>query len=258
MSAGRPAMSGHVRNQDFVAAQRSLDEIVQLLGEGASGTPTTGDAQGNLSADFNQRLRTLLPRIKSLSGTPAGDQARTRTAEAGELAKKQNFEQAHRALDEVETLLTAQVTATEGMGGAADEAGRGFSIVKLGKARLEWRDVRRDALAELDLVKEAIVEAYEGEPKKQGEVREAIRRLDTLFVTLDESLYAELDEVLNAPTPTERQTKIAVAKATVKRFLDFTLTNPIMTTVDDNRFVKDTRVAGPIRAKLNEIAAALG
>lgn len=249
------AMSGHVRSQDFAAAQRTLDEIVQLLGETASGTPTTGDSQGNPSVEFNQRLRTLLPRVKSLSGTPAGDQARTRTAEAGELAKKQNFEQAHRVLDEVETLLNAPVTATEGTGGAS---GRGFSIVKLGQARLEWRDVRRDALAELDLVKEAIIEAYEGEPKKQGEVREAIRRLDSLFVTLDESLYAELDDVLNAPTPTERQTKIAVAKATVKRFLDFTLTNPIMTTVDDNRFVKDTRVAGPIRAKLNEIAAALG
>jgi len=56
----------------------------------------------------------LLPAIKSMAGTPQGEQAKTHAQEAGRLAHKQEYTQANELLDQVDQLVkTAGSTARE-------------------------------------------------------------------------------------------------------------------------------------------------
>ncbi|MDX1945893.1 MAG: hypothetical protein SFU86_10890 [Pirellulaceae bacterium] len=63
-------------------------------------------------AQFNDRLKALLPEIKAAAGTPAGDEAKLKASEAGLLARKKDFAGANALLDEVERILQGKTEET--------------------------------------------------------------------------------------------------------------------------------------------------
>ncbi len=72
------------------------------------------------SAQFNERLRTMLPAVKAAIGTPAGDLAKLKVSEAGKFARDKSFEQANALLDEAQSALTS-VTELEADARGDDE-----------------------------------------------------------------------------------------------------------------------------------------
>ncbi len=144
-------------------------------------------------------------------------------------------------------------------GPAAAEVGAGgVSVMRLGKARIEWIDLRSTSISEIGRLKGLISEAYQGDPNGQAQVSSAITQLDRVFATLNENMQAQLDEVLNESDPKKRASLAATAGKTMSDFLSYVDSDPIVAAIDGNEFDPSMTVIAPLRAKLNDIGAALG
>ncbi len=150
--------------------------------------------------------------------------------------------------------LLAQLTAVlDKLAGAAPK----LSIVKLGKARLEWIDTRLSGTDAIAKLKAAIAQDYADMPEAGAAVKKAADRLDQLIGGLNVALHEQLDLVLNAEGPT-RDKEAEKARVMVRNFLKFVESDPVMKELDGNEFLPGMAVNAPIRAKLAEIVAALG
>ena len=253
---------------NIAEAIAKLTECHALGAQGANG--------GDLGALFNERLKTMLPSIKAAIGTPAGDAAKLKASEAGVFARKQDFTQANLLLDQAQAALQASVavnggddservadaetrldspsgTATQ----AKDESATEFSIAKLGIARVEWESVRTHATEEFKRLKNILQAEYAGDDVEQEAVTVALERLDSMITSINEELGDRLDKVLNADPP-DRPKLTTAAKTVLERFVSFATSDKIMSVIDGNEYAPDMQVAAPLRAKLQEITAALG
>lgn len=89
----------------FVQAQAELVVFVKLLQSLAvalpSADPTSNqDSEQDLGVLFNQRLKALLPQIKSVTDSVAVENARAKVGESAEFAKQKQFEMANELLDQ--------------------------------------------------------------------------------------------------------------------------------------------------------------
>jgi hypothetical protein len=94
----------------YIRMRGLLGGAAPQTGEGRASTeaevaPRPPAPGGDPGAAFTERLKTLLPRLKSSAGTPAGDRAKLAASEAGVAARKKDFAQANTLLDEVEQLV---------------------------------------------------------------------------------------------------------------------------------------------------------
>jgi hypothetical protein len=209
-------------------------------------------ADDELSAKLNAVLQKLAPKIKAaLTQTPRAKEAILKLVAAikaagaagdGATAKKRLSQ-----LSEVLTRLAA----------AASAAPQGLSLVKLGKARIEWPDTHTKAFDDLKRLKTRIEADYADMPEAASEVAGAISLLDKSFSTFNDKLHDQLDAVLNADE-TDRQSQIDAARAMINAFTKHVDSDPIISALDDNDILPDISIAAPIRAKLQEISTALG
>lgn len=225
--------------QDYATATQSLNQLKMLL-DGLPQAATEPAAPVDPGAAFNARLAALLPLIKQAiaGGVPAGQDVKLKVSEAGVFARKRNFDEAHRLLDEAEALLRAAGLATDPADPEGEPAGAGGpkTFVGYAKARLAWLDTRKQVAAELQRLERAILQAYAGS-SSLGAVQTATRSLDEVLTILDERLADKLDEGLNAADPAARQAIHRQAAEIIGRYQRFIRTSPLMRQVDDNPFV---------------------
>jgi len=225
--------------QDYATATQSLNQLKMLL-DGLPQAATEPAAPVDPGAAFNARLAALLPLIKQAiaGGVPAGQDVKVKVSEAGVFARKRNFDEAHRLLDEAEALLRAAGLAADAADPEGEPAGAGgpTTFVGYAKARLAWLDTRKQVAAELQRLEKAILQAYAG-TSSLGAVQTATRSLDEVLTILDERLADKLDEGLNAADPAARQAIHRQAAEIIGRYQRFIRTSPLMRQVDDNPFV---------------------
>ena len=135
---------------------------------------------------------------------------------------------------------------------------RAFSLVALGKSRLAWRNDRLSAIAEIGRLQSALAQEFGPIEEQKDALQSALKRLDTLIGELSGVLDDNLDAVLNAAEPSERQKRIAESKSTLTRFETLILSDSVMAELDGNEVLPDMEVTAPLRRRLNEINAALG
>jgi hypothetical protein len=131
------------------------------------------------------------------------------------------------------------------------------SLVKLGKARLEWVGVRDAALADIRKLQAAIAAEFKSDAEQIDALKAALTRLNEGIRELEAKLAEQLDQVLNADEAA-RPSLIAAARKTMARLTNYVESDPIMAELDDNEVIPGMKVVAPVRAKLNEISAALG
>jgi hypothetical protein len=226
---------------DYAAAAKALDMLEKLLDApaaaqrgGAAGTPAaTAVDEGER---FKTRLTALLPKIKE-----AGQAATLKASEAGVLARKREFGQAHALLDELERMLgggssaASRATASPAASGASDASRRG-GLVDYAKARLAWLDARDRVEADLGKLERAILAAYRGSPDL-AEAQAATRNLGDVLRSLDDALADKLDEGLNAANPEARLAINRQAAGIIARYQGFIYSSPLLREVDSNPFV---------------------
>lgn len=114
---------------DVILEEVDESDEIDEKGTGSSATPSspskpeqqapppsqlkpTQSSSPEVALAFNQRLSALLPKVKSAAGTAAGDAAKLKASEAGMFARKGDFDQAQRLLDEAEQALSSAGNAT--------------------------------------------------------------------------------------------------------------------------------------------------
>ena len=209
-------------------------------------------AEDGLSAKLNALLQKLAPKIKAaLTQNPRAKEAILKLVAAikaaGAAGDAAGAKKRLGQLNEVLTKLAA----------AASAPAQGLSLVKLGKARIEWPDIHGKASDDLKRLKTQIEADYADMPEAAGDVAGAISQLDKSFSTFNANLHDQLDAVLNADG-TDRQTQIDAARAMINSFTKHVVSDPIISALDGNDIMPDISIAGPIRAKLQEISVALG
>jgi hypothetical protein len=167
--------------------------------------------------------------------------------------KAGQLDQAKAALGQLVELLKSAVPPTAPQAGATGKV----SLVKLGKARLEWIGVRDAALADIRKLQKSIEAEFRDDAEQAQELKAALARLNESIRELEAKLHEELDQVLNAEEAA-RPALVGVARKTLTRLTSYLHTDPIMAELDDNEVVPGMKVAAPLRAKLDEISAALG
>src|SRR5262249_8276828 len=181
-----------------------------------------------------------------------------RMSEVQVFARKQDFAQANAVLDQVEQLLRSPAPmAAPAAHPQALAATTGLSLVKLGKARLEWLATRTHAIRDIEHLQAAIEVEFKDDPEQQVQLAAALKRLGALVTELNEELGNQLDAVLNAEDDGQRQALIRIAQATLARFRHFVDTDEVVALLDGNEVLPEMQVAAPVRSKLQGIAVAL-
>ncbi|MBN8624165.1 MAG: hypothetical protein J0M17_01620 [Planctomycetes bacterium] len=95
------------RDKKFAHGLGVLDQIEPLLKQAVKELEQRGPTTEDPGAAFNNRLKTLLPKIKEAvsRGVNSAQQIQQLAGEAGNAAKQKQFAQAHPLLDQVEALL---------------------------------------------------------------------------------------------------------------------------------------------------------
>jgi len=136
---------------------RSTDGSVTLDSETDTGEDTATVGK-DPSALFNHRLAALVPEIKSVAGTPSGDEAKLKASEAGVFARKKEFAQANALLDQAEAALkgsAASKAKSPSVTGAPP--GRAAGLVEKRKFLIErWQRIPPEVHANLKGLQEAI------------------------------------------------------------------------------------------------------
>jgi hypothetical protein len=131
------------------------------------------------------------------------------------------------------------------------------SIMKLGKARVEWLTTRNKAVTDLAGLKAIIAEEFSDDGEQASALAEAMKTFDQIIATVENNLHEQLDAILNAEV-NARGPLVKTAKATIAALVNTLTTDEVMLEIDGNEFDPTTKVVEPLNTKLQEISAALG
>ncbi|HND55119.1 MAG TPA: hypothetical protein PLV92_22045 [Pirellulaceae bacterium] len=131
------------------------------------------------------------------------------------------------------------------------------SLVKLGKARIEWLPVRDKAIADIRALKVVIGSEFANDADQKPQLAAALKTLDQIIADIGLNLHEQLDAILSADQ-SARVALISKAKTTIDGFRTKLDRDPIMVELDDNEFVPGMQVVGPLKSILRDITVALG
>jgi hypothetical protein len=249
------ATNAAIKNHDYPAAEKSLDELEPLVtgtSAGAGGAPPPGSEPDG--ATVMKRLNALTADIKAALAGPNKAAVQTRFVAVNTQIKNHDYAGADKTLDELEGLVKGPRPSGDGAPGTAGK----FSVMKLGKARIEWGQLASKAIADIGNLMELIEDEFGDDPNQKDQLANAKKRVEKLVADLKDELSPALDNVLNGQDETQRKPLIETAKGMLAKYMKILQSDPIMTKLDGNEVMPDMQVAAPMQAKLQEISAALG
>ncbi len=132
-----------------------------------------------------------------------------------------------------------------------------LSVVRLGRARVEWTGTRHAAVAGLARLRDAIDAEFRDDENQAAQLTAALAELRRRMDALDTTLEDQLDAVLNAD-PSGRPRLAGPARGSLQKFISFLDTDELMMELDNNEVLPDLVVVAPMRAALGSIQAAIG
>ncbi len=245
---------------DYAAALKVAAKLAPAL-KTVAAQPADSAAPAEISPQAAKLLKTLMPAAKTFLAQ-APDQ-RDAVTELLQTIRQGDDAAATGAARELATLIKsggptqdAPQAQQEPKSGGQDIGG--ISVMKLGKARLEWIDLRRGSATQVAALQKTIRSYYADTPGTGDMVASAFGKVDTAINKLNATLEDQLDDLLNAGTDEDRRKHAATVSKTVGAFKSLCDSDPILSAIDGNEFDASTRVIGPIKAKLDEIGRALG
>lgn len=132
-----------------------------------------------------------------------------------------------------------------------------LSVVKLGKARIEWLMVRDKALDDIRALKLVIAKEFADDAEQRTALVAALKTLDGIIAEFENDLHKQLDAILSADQAA-RVPLIAKAKTTIDLLRTKLDRDPVIVEFDQNEFVPDMSVVRPIQSTLDAILVSLG
>ncbi len=242
------AAGGHIKAKEFPEANKSLDELEQLLKQPGDGPPPEHHETG---AEVVKRLNAMSADIKTALVGPNKARVQALFVAASGQIKNHEYDAAVKSLDELQPLLSQKA----GQGGPAP--GSKLSLVALAKARFAWKAERTNAISEIGRLEAALSQRFKGVESQKQPLSAALSRLDKLIATFGPQLDDGLDEVLNGDEAT-RPGLVKKARALMDGFNKTVEDDEIMRELDGNEVLDDMLVTEPLRKALANISAALG
>ncbi|MBN8626370.1 MAG: hypothetical protein J0M17_12860 [Planctomycetes bacterium] len=229
---------------DQEAAKDRLARLLLLVKQ-THGRPTPTEMPApNFEKELLQRFSRLSTDVKTALAGPDAATVQSLVTKVGAALKAKSFEQAEALLDDLTQMLGRRASTAPAL-----------SLVKLGRARLEWIDGRKKAIHEIRRLQQALQAEFDG-GDQQLELNRAVKRLELLIADLDAKLEDCLDAVLNA-AESERSTALAQARVTLQKSQALVDADEIMVELDGNEVLPDMVVAATLRERLQAVAAAL-
>lgn len=244
--------------KNYGAALKALDTLERLLAP----APTSGDADPtDPGTAFKARMAALVTGIKEAqaAGHPAAQNARLKAGEAGVLAGKRAYVQAHALLDAVQALLdgtaapSATTTATTATAATATTATTGETAkpgtknVAFAKIKLRWNEAKQSLESDLHGLRETVLAEY-GDADTVQDAQKILR----ITGRFNEGLADTLDALYNAadaPRQARLRARAAEIAGSYQAYLD---TDPLVAHIQQNPFM-----ALEIRARLSAPLAQL-
>ncbi len=245
---------GEEEAQSPVAEVEAAASTPAPAGE-APAAPQTANAEA--MAKFTARFKALQPDIlKAIATkTPPGDEVKQRATEAGNLANKNDFEQANRVLDAVETLLKKLTTAAippppsprpaaeaKPVVAPSPPAGAGAPAreIKLStylSGRANLRTARENAAKELQRLQQTILDRCKDEPFYQ-QVEARSQKLFDYLTPIDDAVVNKLDEAGKCLDPELQVTLNNKVRELIQKQLAALQSHPLASFVEKNPFGK--------------------
>jgi hypothetical protein len=219
--------------------------------EGQEANPAQNGAQQPDAGALKQRLTGLVQRIGSVIGTSPNLRA-----ELLNLAKQGQTTLA--ALD-----LTAALAAIEQLQSALDGAtaqgkttGATGSTTQYAKARLAWLAVRKQMVADLDKLRDAMLQHYQDANIAGDLNRSYSQKVEPILSVLDEALADALDDATNAGDAQKRSEAVTQAKELIQSYQNFLGSESIIKDIDSNPFVP-LQISATLTKTLTTLSAAV-
>jgi hypothetical protein len=263
-------MIGEQADMTVKARWELVKELPQLPDdekEGPTGESKESTTSSDALVDLVERKKQLTDQLKALAPSmqkAIAAQPQQRDAiltAAGTVKSGLAGETTSASLDAAQASLTALQELLEAVDKAsATQSGSGtgkISVMKLGKARIEWVSVRDKAVADMKQLRAAIAAEFASDGDQAQALNAALKELDRVMNNLVVNLPEELDKILNAEE-TARVGLIRTARETLESLNVLFATDPIVSELDGNEVLPDFLLVAPVRSKLGEISAALG
>jgi len=222
---------------------KSAGELIgQLKAELDAIAPPPPDAPpppppGASAADREKQARSLASALAELAPTIPG---RTGTDEVRKAALLKLAREANANIKAgnlgAATDMVAQLRA--GLADGAAVAPAKVDPAKLDQIRVHWDGMRQQVAADVASLRDALEAAYGA----QDVGREVMSRFDgkasPVIARFDARLDAALSAVVKAADPADQSARVKEAKDVVKDYLSFAMTDPFITDMDGNPFVK--------------------
>lgn len=126
------------------------------------------------------------------------------------------------------------------------------------QARAHWVSVKKQAEADIELVKAGVRKAYRADPVQFPKVIAGCKAIDAILDMLDDELRDTLDQY--ASTPLRAQDKLAAlassADAVLDRYQRYVDSDPLLKAIDLKEFA-DVQVHAPVSKALRDLRKAL-
>ena len=234
-------------NADGTVFEEEAGEPADPNAPGGTAPPGPATAPAaDAAAQFNARLKALLPRVQAAAGQPGGQDAKLLASEAGVFARKQDFAKANALLDQAEARL--------GPAAPPPKAATAPTVV-FTQSRLAWDKTRKLVQAELRKLELAVKDQSRDEPDYET-IAANTQVIYQVLDFLDERLIDKLDEALNATLEDERRARQDEAREIIDEYLDYIRTDDMLQAIDDNGFV-DVAIVSSLNACLTTVGKQL-
>jgi hypothetical protein len=262
--AAAPAVAAAPAAEDTAAPAAAASEAV------VANADDTAGAAGNVVEDDHKqavknRLAALIGPYKeavSYDGA-AAVQMRTIMSSVTKHITQREFEQAARALDELEPLIEQSKELNASLAGGASKVAQAAAPAKTREALLQkapaiWHGTRTIVGARVNQLKKAIRDAFAGEsPELIAAIEKAVSKLDVILHKLDHRLADSLAKAHAAKDATARQAELENAKAILKDYFKYVKNERLIAYIDTNPVIP-TNLQRVLTGSLKQMALAIG
>lgn len=240
------------------------DDAAPLAAEGEASPPPPPPAPeppaaGPSAADNAAKAAQLVKALGALAaGIPkaAGEDAARKATllklatDANVQIKTGNLAAAGGFLAQLKAALDAAPAATNGAPAAA------AAPASLEAVKIDWQGVRQEMAAEVEKLGAALASTYAGKPYATEVVSRFRAKVDPVVARFDHRLGDAIDGVIAAGDAAQRTAKVTEAKAVLKDYLSFAMTDTVITDLDANPFVP-VSIRSKATASLAAVAKAM-
>ena len=221
----------------------------------ASASPEEKAAQ---TAALAKLLATLAPLIPKAAGEDAARKAALMkfAVDANTNIKTGNLAYAATALDQLKRALQPPAATPAAAAPAAATPAASTAAKVAAASRIAWGGAQRRVEADVERLRDELAKTYAGQAIADELDAKFQAKVAPVLATFDDSLMTVLDKMEEEQDPKQHAALIAEARATLKTYLSYAMSEKLLVDLDNNPFVPLT-IRSTVTTTLSNLAKVL-